>query len=181
MGKKVIPFVRYVRAEDTADHLITEPRTQPCPTCTGKKDRLEDKDIPFPPKSTRTVKAKIISRKRGEFITDTEDRLDRPTRGDIYQLVLDFSYKNITLDEVTSQIKALIPDKEEIVALRKRLTELEEKLDDREADLLKATEDEKERIHTDLASFVDMLKRAPEMHGDIQADIPQTQQFIKYW
>ena len=81
----------------------------PCPTCkgTGEKDRWH-----------------IIWDMCSEFITDPADcnelstnidsffevqkKLDGPDREKIWQLVLDFSYKDITIDEVTDQIIALI-------------------------------------------------------------------------
>ena len=44
-----------------------------------------------------------------------------------------------------------------------------------------AKKEERERIYNDLSDFVKMLKSAPEMHGDIQSDIPKTRAFIKYW
>ena len=42
-------------------------------------------------------------------------------------------------------------------------------------------EQERVRIQGELSEFVSMLKSAPEMHGDIQADIPKTYDFLKWW
>lgn len=44
-----------------------------------------------------------------------------------------------------------------------------------------AEEQERERVNAELSEFVEMLKRAPEMHGDIQADPLKTQEFIIWW
>ena len=76
---------------------------------------------------------------------------------------------------------AIIPDIEEIDELRTRLTDLEKKLDDREEDLIEAKKQERERIKLELSEFVNMLRRAPEMHGDVQSDPLKTQEFLIWW
>ncbi len=200
LGKKVIPFVRYVRAEDTADHLITEPRTQPCPKCCLQKDKdvcpecKGEKWVSFPPPCQRGSRLcpTCLGTGRGQFKhnrnADCDDchgtgLKDNKVREKIADKIFLSAQRFVCLDvcmgccnfgidrecqhenaigkwadmiecpqdrlvanTLADQIIAFIPDKEEIVALRKRLTELEEKLDDREADLLKATEDEREGI-----------------------------------
>ncbi len=41
--------------------------------------------------------------------------------------------------------------------------------------------DERERIHNELADFVEACKKAPEMHGDKQLDLICYSNFVEWW
>ena len=100
LERKVIPLIRYVRAEDTADHLITEPRTQPCPKCCLQKDKdvcpecKGEKWVSFPPPCQRG--SRLCPTCLG---TGKKDRLNRPDRGELLKgLVIDIEEHLLNLE-----------------------------------------------------------------------------------
>ena len=84
--------------------------------------------------------------------------------------------------DIVDQIIALIPDIEEKQEwYDKLLAEFKTLKRERASGIEDAREQERERVKIELSGFAEMLKRAPEMHGDIQSDPLKTQEFLIWW
>ncbi len=114
--------------------------------------------------------SRVNGRHEGGAMSE-QKRLDRPNRekqlGNDIVKVIDYQFRHVhnlspsayadSLKIIKRKSLALIPDIEE------------------------AKKQVRERINLELSEFVNMLRRAPEMHGDIQADPLKTQEFLIWW